>query len=252
MSLIYLQDRGGKGHLFVSHFPGWGDVPFKLPSVKRAQQYSAALALTENTRTPGSVILEQIFGECVVDENLAYHEHDIPAGIVDSVGRGILYLSGITEDVITYTQNLFNTYRHQVNTMIPSMERTICSVFGGYTFSNVNELDYQEMCEVFIQAEKALLDGGVIEEPYKFDLGEKEGVDFSSEGAAQQAALEGKEPSKTMTPEKARIFQEAKRNTRMDKKARRQKKEIDHRVQKIREEHLRKAKQKSHAAFRRE
>lgn len=251
MSLVYLQERGGKGHLFVTRFPGWGDVPFKLPSVKRAQQYSAALALTEDTRTPGSVILEQIFRECVVDENLAYHEHGIPAGVVDSVGRGILYLSGVSEEIVEYTENLFNTYRHQVNTMIPSMKRIVCSVFGSYTFNDVDELDYQDMCETFIQAERALLEGGVIEEPYKFGT-EQEEVGFSSEAAAQQAALEGRDPSRAMNPQKEGIFQQAERNTRMDNKARQQKKTVDHRVQKLREHRIREAKQKSHAAYRRE
>lgn len=240
MNLAYLQKQGRAGHLFIAHFPGWGDVPFKLPSVKRAQEYSAAFALGEATQVSGSVLLEQLFRECVVDEDLAYHEQNIPAGIVDSVGREILFLSGVSENIIEYTQNLFNTYRAQVQTMVPTMKRVVCSVFGGHSLKDADELDYQDLCEMFIQAERALLDGGVIEEPYRFGGGEQRQADFSEEAAAQQAALEGRDPSTAKSTEKDRIFKEAQRNTKLDK-----------RIQKIREQKLQEAKKKSAAVYRR-
>lgn len=239
MNLAYLQKQGGPGHLFVAHFPGWGDVPFKLPSVKRAQEYSAALALSEPTKTSPSILLEQLFRECVVDENLAYHEQDIPAGVVDSTAREILFLSGVSEEVVQYTQNLFGTYRAQVQTMLPTMKRVICSVFGGYTIEDVDGLDFQDLTEVFIQAERALIDGGVIEEPYKFGGGEQQ-AGFAEEAAAQQAALEGRDPSTIKSPEKDRIFKEARQNTK-----------ADYKIKKIREQKIREAKKKSAAAFRR-
>jgi len=240
MNLAYLQKQGGNGHLFVAEIPGWGDVPFKLPSVRRAQEYSAALALVDKTRSSGSIILEQIFRECVVDEDLAFHRQDIPAGIVDSVAKEILLLSGVSEEIVEYTQGLFQTYRTQAQTMLPTMKRVICSVFGGYTLETVGELDYQTVCENFIQAETALIDGGVIEGPFSFGDQQGQELDFTKEGAAQQAALDGRDPSVATSPEKQRIFREAKKNTVLDK-----------RIQQIKEQKLREAREKSAKKYRR-
>ena len=165
MRLLHLQERG-KGHLFISSFPDRGEVPFKLPSVTRARQYSAALILAE-TDADKVTFYEYIFRECVVDRDLAFDDK-IPAGIVKSVAEVILYLSGVHKDMIQYTESLFNTFRMQSNDPVLFMKRIICSVFSGYTFETLGELDYQSLAEIFINAELMMLEAGLITEPYSF------------------------------------------------------------------------------------
>lgn len=166
MNLLHLQKQKGDGHLFVTSFPGWEDVPFKLPSVRRLQHYSASLALAQDIFS-AHMIWEQIFRECVVDEDLAFHREDIPAGVIESIGRLILFLSGADENAVEYTQGLYEVYRPQTMIPLTFMKRTICSAFGAYTFEALDNLDYQTVCELFIQAERLMLDGGILEEEYQ-------------------------------------------------------------------------------------
>lgn len=172
MRLLHLQKRGNKGHLFIADFPDWGEVPFKLPSVSRSRQYSAALMLAQSSSDRGT-FYEYIFRECVVDEKIAF-DNDIPAGIVQSIAELILYLSGIHEDTIKYTENLYDTFRSQTRDPLFFMYRVICSVFSGYTFESLGELDYQSLVEIFINAETMMLEAGLISEPYSFSSPEEE------------------------------------------------------------------------------
>ena len=141
MNLLQLQEQNGKGHLFIISTT-WGDIPFKLPSLRKAQQYIASLVLAQDEHTV-LMIKEAIFRECVVDEVIAFEEADMPAGIVPSLADHILGLSGMTEDNVQYTEELFNSYREQDN-IVSKMIRTICSIFSGYRFEDLRELDYQD------------------------------------------------------------------------------------------------------------
>lgn len=172
MRLLHLQKRGNNGHLFITSIPDWGEIPFKLPSVSRSRQYSAALVLAESN-IDKNTFYEYIFRECVVDEKLAFDEN-MPAGIVQSIAELILYLSGIHEDMVQYTENLHSTFRSQIKDPIWFMKRVICSVFSGYTFESLGELDYQDLNEIFINAEAMMLEAGLISEPYTFRNPEEE------------------------------------------------------------------------------
>jgi hypothetical protein len=170
MRLLHLQEQG-KGHLFIAKFPNWGEVPFKLPSITRARQYSAALILSE-TSSDKVTFNEYLFRECVVDKELAFND-DIPAGIVESISQVILYLSGIQDNMIQYTEELFSTFRSQTGDPVLFMKRIICSVFSGYTFESLGELDYQSLTELFINAEVMMLEAGLVSEPYSFSSPEE-------------------------------------------------------------------------------
>jgi hypothetical protein len=52
------------------------------------------------------------------------------------------------------------------------MKRVICSAFSGYTFKSLDELNYQQLVEIFANAERALLDTGIIQEPYSLKTAE--------------------------------------------------------------------------------
>jgi hypothetical protein len=62
------------------------------------------------------------------------------------------------------------------------IKRTICQVFNGYTFQALDRLNYQELIEVFTNAEQILLDRGIIEGRISFSrVGEEEPRESISE-----------------------------------------------------------------------
>lgn len=218
MNLLHLQKQKGDGHLFIASFPGWEDVPFKLPNIRRSQQFSAALVLAQD---PFSLIMvwEQIFRECVVDEDLAFHRDEIPAGVVESLSKLIIFLSGLDENTVEYTRGLYNTYRSQAMVPLAFMRRIICSVFGGYTYKDLEELDYQEICEIFVQAERLMIDDGVLQQEYELlGPGEQAGRqmadadEFTLDAAKLHRQVDGVGSPR---PAKTPAVQEAMREARM-------------------------------------
>ena len=210
MNLLHLQKQKGDGHLFIVSFPGWEDVPFKLPSMRRAQHFSAALTLAEDTFSV-VMIWEQIFRECIIDENLAFHREDIPAGIVESIAKLIVFLSGTGENTLEYTKGLYDTYRAQAMIPLAFMKRTICSAFGAYTFKDLEELDYQTICELFVQAERLMIDGGILEEPYELLApGEQPGQQMANaDDFVSDSGLEGSGPGPSQSPAVQEAMREA-------------------------------------------
>lgn len=166
MNLLHLQEQKGSGSLFVLSTE-WGDIPFKLPSIRRVSQYLSALSLAQDEKTL-IFIYETIFRECVVDEIIAFESPDMPAGIVPSVVEYILKISGVSDNSEIYTEELFHTFREQSQAPLNLMIRTICSVFSGYKFSDVRELSYQELVELFMEAEAAMMSVGLVQEPFTF------------------------------------------------------------------------------------
>jgi len=166
-SVLQLSSQKGKGKLFIVQFGEWGEVPFKLPGNKRAEDYAAALMLSSGLGVK-ALIREEIFRECVVSEIRAFEDIEIPAGIIHSVAELILYLSGIGSDKVKYTLEFLDICRGTVNSPTTMMKRIICSVFSGYTFETINDLSYQELINVFAQAEAMMLETGMIPNPYEF------------------------------------------------------------------------------------
>ncbi len=143
------------------------EIVFRLPAVKIAEQYSTLLNIAQ-TESEKSVIYETMFRSCVQDEWLTSEAAELKAGIPETVARLILRLSGLDEAAIPYTEELFALYRQQSNSTMTYMKRMICMVFPGYTFEVLDKLNYQNLVNVFIQAEPMLLKQGIIEKEHDF------------------------------------------------------------------------------------
>jgi len=72
-------------------------------------------------------------------------------------------MSVADENAIEYTNNLLDLYRSNSNSVITRIKTTICKTFGGYKFSDLDKLNYQELIKIFTQAEQVLIDLGIIE-----------------------------------------------------------------------------------------
>jgi len=154
--------------LYVVTFPDDTEVVFRLPSFKQASQYSQILNVASGNGALETIVYNHIFEECVTDKYLAVHDQNLKAGIPETIAKVILYLSGVDSNFKTYTEDLLDHFRSQTGSILSIMRRRICQVFAGYKMSDLDALSFQELVQVFVEAEKVLLDQGIIEEGLKF------------------------------------------------------------------------------------
>jgi hypothetical protein len=159
------------GDLFAVEIDGI-EIVFRLPAIRDVQQYAMLLGMS-STEAEKSEVYEALFRRVAEDSWLAKLATDIPAGIPETIGRLVVFLSGLDEHSIPYTEELFKAFRAQNDTTNTYMKRTVCQVFPGYTFENLDLLNYQQLVQVFIQAEKVLLDRGIIQKEHDFQAPEK-------------------------------------------------------------------------------
>jgi len=148
------------------------EIIFRLPSIHEAAKYSHLLSLAD-TEPLQNIVHEHIFRSVVTDDHLANHNTDMPAGIPSTIARLVLFLSGADENNPEYTRELINLYRGEASNTEIYIKRTICQVFPGYTFDSLDEINFQSLINIFIQAEKVLLDRGIIEKEHNFDSPKK-------------------------------------------------------------------------------
>lgn len=148
------------------------EVLFRLPCVKKVQQYSLLLDAAEDYSFH-VIIYEHLFKNFVEDSWLRDAE-DIPAGIVETIAKLILHLSGMGEDSKAYTEELLSANRLVADEVLIFMQRTICSCFPSYTFELLDSLSYTKIVSIFTQAEKVLMERGIIASEYFFQDPEEE------------------------------------------------------------------------------
>jgi hypothetical protein len=122
------------------------------------------------------VDLGRIVGYDAIDE--------LPAGIVMTTGEVIYELSNShalpNEDgqinLYSFTRKL-DYFRYMSSiTIDKQMMRIICSVYKAYTFEMLEKFDFNRIMELFVAAEKHLLDIGVLNAPISFMPVRKEEV----------------------------------------------------------------------------
>jgi len=162
------------GDLFVVELPGEREILFRLPSHRQAMQYAMILELAGGNPVLERIIYDFIFSSYAEDKFIADLDENLPAGVPETIAKTILFLSGVGEGSKEYTQELFGIYREQANLTHQYMKRFICSAFSGYTFKDLEELNYQELVNIFIEAEKLLIDRGIIDKEHDFKAPEQE------------------------------------------------------------------------------
>jgi hypothetical protein len=126
------------------------------------------MATLATNQAAAAIIYDHVFKTVVKNDYMVNKDGDLPAGIPETVTKLVFMLSGTDEHSIEYTEELVNTYRKQVDSTLMYMKRVICQVFAGYTFASLDYETYQNLVSVFIQAEKVLLERGIIESVHKF------------------------------------------------------------------------------------
>lgn len=147
------------------------EVVFHLPPYRQALQYAVLLDKCPDTYFK-TLIYERIFELVAEGDWRESATATLPAGVAQTIARLALYLSGVHGEVDQYTQSLIEAYRDDkhLSQLLQFMLRTICSVFPGYTFQDLYNLTYQQLVEIFIQAERLLIERGIIKDGYKLSL----------------------------------------------------------------------------------
>lgn len=194
--------------LYIARFPDDIEIIFRLLSIKKTSQVIRAIQIIEDEALL-QYIYRYIFEECVSDDCIYKNNMHIPAGVETSIAEGILYLSGAGEDVIEYTETLLEAYRGANNNVINFMKRKICSIYNAYKFSDLDHLNYQQLVEVFVNAEQSLIDHDIIEERFRISRPEEEKVQSIGE-SIRQDLNEYKEfnaPPPAASPDAGRLAQ---------------------------------------------
>lgn len=158
------------GDFYVFELPEDTQVVFKLPSYKQAAQYAQILSIAE-TEDLKYVVYDYIIRQCVIDQNILLNP-SLSAGLPQTISKLILYLSGVDERSIEYTEQLLELGRdkNQINTVFNIMKRRICVAFSAYKIEDVEKLSYQQLIDVYLQAEQTLIEQGIIEDGHRLML----------------------------------------------------------------------------------
>lgn len=162
--------------IYLTEFSDGTSVSFCLPSHKDALRYASLLRMFEEDEPLKNIIFEHIFKKYALDDFVLVSGDLLPAGIISSVVGVMLHLSMVLDEPLEEVNVLLETYRTLSNNYISFMKRTICSVFPAYKISDVEVLNYQKLLEVFVSAERVLLDRGIIEKEYSVSIKEQEEV----------------------------------------------------------------------------
>jgi hypothetical protein len=166
------------------------EIVFRLPSSKWAGQIAHLLSMTDDESLQ-YIIYDYVFKHCVLDNYLTNFDEKLPAGVPASIGMTILTLSGADNNALEYTKNLMDVYRQNAKSTLAFMKRTICQTFFGYTFDLLDKLNYQQLVEIFINAEQAQLDAGIIKDRYRIET--EDNKDKKQKSISQQIKEDMKE-----------------------------------------------------------
>lgn len=135
-------------------------IPWRILSLGDFISYDSQL---NEGRIPASIIENEIFLKCVLDEFYIINLDKLNAGVVTTVAKNILAVSGPTssQDI---DQDL-NVSRYNTRTFIHDGAGLICQTFPAYKISDILALQYKEYCDLLMMAEKRLLDIGFLKEP---------------------------------------------------------------------------------------
>lgn len=171
-------------------------IPFRCLSYGEFKSISTTLQA--GVITP-QAIWQWVTDKCVLDPAWASYVEVAEAGLTQTLGELILLLSGPSD---------FGTLNHQLNqareltgSVEFQMKSAVCRVYPGYTMESLDKLVFENLLQVFAQAERVLLETGQITEPFQINdpsaplpqdepvPGQKHGVVSDAEIAKLNAAL---------------------------------------------------------------
>lgn len=154
MDLLSLKKKHDK--IVVVSFMGL-DVYFRLLTWKEFKDYNKLLTLGFVSKID---LYDQVFKDCVFNDDLKNDMYSMPAGVVDSVSGLIFHMSGNplnSEDDMNSFNEMVNVCRNTIqNNIYEQYVIIICKAFPSYTPHDLDKLDWQEFLRVLLLAEAKL------------------------------------------------------------------------------------------------
>jgi hypothetical protein len=155
------------GEIYALELPDGQFVPFSLLSLSDYFSYTKALSADI---IPRSILENEIFSKCVVDEVLVEDIYKQKAGTPTVVADTILqYSAPRSPEELNY---FLNYNREIVNEALYQIVNIICLGFPAYTPDDILSKDIQDIFFLLALAERKMLETGALQEPLDFG-GEK-------------------------------------------------------------------------------
>lgn len=160
--LLYLREQYGE--VFATVMPDGLIVPWKPLSMGEFLHYDS---LRRTGKLPPGYLEDEIFKKCVADKSLVLDSKMMKAGIVTTVVAAILAVSGPSS--MSELSLMLDANRQIVHTVVLyDIINLIIQAYPAYTVEDILEWDYETVTLRFAQAEKKLLNTGMIAEPISF------------------------------------------------------------------------------------
>jgi len=161
--LDILRLREQHGECFASRLPDGQLIPWRALTVAEYVEYERLL---QSGVYPRARLENEIFEKCVLDRTLVDEIGKVRAGVVTAVADAIFAHSGpqSVEDL----NMLLNISRHKASQVVHDLTTMICTAFPSYTPEVLENLDYVTFMLRVAQAEKRLIQSGLLQEPLSF------------------------------------------------------------------------------------
>lgn len=162
--LDILRLREQHGECFAVRLPDGQLIPWRALTVAEYVQYERLFHVGVY---PRARLENEIFEKCVLDRTLVDEIGTIRAGVVTAVADAVMAHSGPTS--LENLNELLNFSRHQASQVVHDLTGMICTAFPAYTPEDLEKLDYMTFMLRVAQAEKKLIQSGLLQQPLSFE-----------------------------------------------------------------------------------
>lgn len=155
--------REQHGSLFASIFSEDRKIPWRPLTI---EEFLDVQVRFMHGAYPHAVIEDEIFRKCVLNQVYIDNMEKLPAGTVSAVAQAILAHSGPSH--LQDIQQRLDFCRREVSSIVHDMASLITQGFPAYTLEQVYSMDYETFMLRVAQAERKLLQAGILRQPISF------------------------------------------------------------------------------------
>lgn len=154
--------------------------------------------------------LYTVIGEALTEEDIL----ELPAGVVITTAKVIFEMSN-SFGMLSKSSGLeLNKFLNKLNyaramskvSIEKQLFALICSVYKGYTFSSLEEMDFNEILELFVAAENHLLNIGVLQQHLSFSPVDARGEALEEQTSSKTGKEENQKQIKLTSAEKQMLM----------------------------------------------
>jgi hypothetical protein len=160
-----LLTREQHGDVYALNLPDGQTIPWKPLTVGEYLKYERLL---QSGRYPPAFIEDEIFCKCVLNTALTNNIDKLKAGLVSTVTTMIMGFSG--PQSVDELTNALEHSRVEVSGVLHDMTSFICQAFPAYKPEDLYTMEFESFMLRLAQAERKLLNTGMIEKPLEFSI----------------------------------------------------------------------------------